>query len=126
MTSKRKTKRPTDELTMAVLADAYAAEMERAGKSAGTIASYRGELVVAMQELGAETPIASLTAERVGEYFTSDRVCKLKSGRGKSPLSIAKTCRVLRLALAFAADQKWIESAPLPVAKEEPKAEAVA
>lgn len=130
MTSKKtkaaKADQPKDEITLGLLADAYAAEMERAGKSPGTCASYAMELKVALAELGADVPLREVTPERVGEFFASDRVNKLKSGRAKSPLSIAKTQRVLRLSLVFAEQQGWVEKAPLPEAKPELSTEAVA
>lgn len=128
MTSKKtkKTEIAKDQLTLGLLADAYAAEMERVGKSPGTCASYAMELRVALAEIGADVPLREVTPQRVGEFFASDRVTKLKSGRAKSPLSIAKTQRVLRLSLVFAEQQGWIEKAPLPEAKPEPQTEAVA
>ncbi|MCK6445775.1 MAG: hypothetical protein L6Q99_05230 [Planctomycetes bacterium] len=130
MTSKKtkaaKANQPTDGLTLGLLADAYAAEMEKQGKSPGTCASYLMELRVALDEIGADIPLREVTPERVGEFFASDRVNKLKSGRAKSPLSIAKTQRVLRLSLVFAEQQGWVEKAPLPEAKPEPRTAAVA
>lgn len=119
MTSKKSKRlsKPGGELTLKALCEAYAKGMEREGKSPGTCASYMAELHVAMAELGVETSVAGLSPERVAEYFGCARVNKLRSGRPKSPLSIAKTQRVLRLALAFAEQQGWIEKAPLPVAQ---------
>jgi hypothetical protein len=111
------------EITLQTLSLAYIAAMEKEGKSPGTCASYSMELRVAMAEIGADLPIKDLTPERVGEFFGSDRVNKLKSGRAKSPLSIAKTQRVLRLALILAAERGWIKKAPLPEPKAEPEAQ---
>ncbi len=115
MTKKtKKTDLPKDKITLSLLADAYKAEMERVGKSPGTCASYMAELAVALGELGADIPLREVTPERVAEFFRSDRVNRLKSGKPKSPLSIAKTQRVLRLSLVFAEQQGWVEKAPLP------------
>ena len=100
--------------TLADLAAAYQVQMESDGKSAGTIASYGMELRLAQEELGAETPLAELTPEKVQTFYDSKRVTKLRSGRQKSQLSIDKTTRVLRLALVWAAERKIIERAPLP------------
>jgi hypothetical protein len=61
-----------------------------------------------------DTPIVSITTEQVREYFESKPVTKLRTGKKKSQLSIDKTRRVLRLALVYAADRKWIASAPIP------------
>ena len=103
--------------TLADIAAGYLAHMEEKGNSTGTIASYGMELKTAMAELGEEIRVADLTLERVGEYFASKRVTKLRSGKNKSQLSIDKTRRVLRLALVWALERGIIEFAPLPETK---------
>jgi len=100
--------------SLAGLADAYVGKMIADGKSAGTIASYKAELAMALKHLGAATPIASLTVDQVREFFESKPVTRLRSGRAKSPLSVDKTRRVLRLALVWAAEQGWVKTPPLP------------
>ena len=100
--------------TLADIAAGYLAHMESEGKSDGTISSYRMELRLAAIELGEDTPIADITPERVQAFFISKRVTKLRSGKNKSQLSIDKTRRVLRLALHWAVEQRWLEKAPLP------------
>lgn len=100
--------------SLADLTAAYAVQMENDGKSAGTIASYSMELRLAQDELGAETPLADLTPEKVQTFFDSKRVTKLRSGHAKSQLSIDKTRRVLRLALVWAAERGIISKAPIP------------
>jgi len=109
---KKKSKK--DDATLAYLADRYLANMERAGKSNGTCFSYKLELATAMSELGADTLLSDLTPEKVALYFGCARVNKKKNGKVKSPLSIAKTQRVLRLALVWAEKAKLIAKAPLP------------
>ena len=47
-------------------------------------------------------------------FFASKAVTKLRSGRAKAKPSVDKTRRVLRLALVWAAEQKWIGAAPIP------------
>src|SRR5690349_17256104 len=101
---KKKSKK-TD-TTLSDLAEKYLAHMERAGKSNGTCLSYKLELATAMDELGADTLLADLTSEKVALFFGCKRVNKKKNGKPKSPLSIAKTQRVLRLALVFAEKAK--------------------
>jgi hypothetical protein len=110
----KKGKRAKGEITLADLAEKYLAHMERAGKANGTIFSYKLELATALDALGAETKLADLTPHAVLAYFGSARVNKKKTGKAKSPLSIAKTQRVLRLALVWAEGAKLIEKAPLP------------
>lgn len=94
----------------------YVGHLKAAGKSDKTIASYRFDFMHAIEELGAATKLDALTPERVLEYFTCDRVMKLRSGKPKSQLSIDKTRRVLRQALEWAVEAKLIEKAPLPEA----------
>jgi hypothetical protein len=110
----KKGKKAKGEITLANLAEKYLAHMERAGKANGTIFSYKLELATATDALGADTKLADLTPEKVALFFGSARVNKKQNGKAKSPLSIAKTQRVLRLALVWAASAKLIESAPLP------------
>ena len=111
---KKKVSIPSGTATLADISAAYLAHMEEAGKSNGTIASYSMELRVAQDELGETTLVADLTPEHVGEFFTSKRVTKLRSGKNKSQLSIDKTRRVLRLALVWAAERGIIAQAPIP------------
>ena len=110
-TKKKKTK---SDITLADLAERYLASMERSGKSNGTIFSYKLELATALNALGADTKLSDLTSEQVALFFGSDRVNKKRNGKEKSPLSIAKTQRVLRLALVWAEETKLIAKAPLP------------
>lgn len=109
---KKSTARP--DMSLAELSGKYLEHMEREGKSQGTCFSYGMELRAAQTELGAETLVAMLTVKDVQKFFDSPRVTKLRSGKPKSQLSIDKTRRVLRLALVWAAQKGWIESAPIP------------
>ncbi len=113
-TAKKRGRKPKGEMTLSELADKYLAHMEESGKSSGTCFSYRLEMATAINALGAETKVAELTPEQVMLFFGSDRVQKKKNGKAKSPLSIAKTQRVLRLALQWAENTRVIEKAPLP------------
>jgi len=99
--------------TMAGLADAYAAHLGEA-KSAATALGYRMELQKAIAHFGAETPLSDLTARKVGNYFDSDAVTKKRSGVEKDEKTVAKTRRVFRLALVWAAEEGMIAEAPIP------------
>jgi hypothetical protein len=101
-------------LTLEDLCARYIAHLEEVGKSAGTTFSYRLELTTALDELGKDTPVSTLTPTRVLEYFTSDRVMKTRTGIAKARPTFLKTQRVLRLALVWAQDAGLIEKAPLP------------
>jgi site-specific recombinase XerD len=107
-------RKPKGEMTLAELCERYIKHLEEENKSPGTCASYTAELRLAVKHLGGEAHIASLTADQVAEFFGSKPVVKLRSGKAKSQLSIDKTRRVLRLALVWAAEKKWLASAPIP------------
>jgi site-specific recombinase XerD len=112
-----KARKPKTDLTLADLCERYIKHLEEDdGKSPGTCSSYAAELKLAIKHLGGDTPIASITTEQVAEFFGSKPVVKLRSGKAKSQLSIDKTRRVLRLALVWAAERKWLASAPIPEA----------
>ena len=113
----KKAKATGEPVTLGMLAERYLHNLEAEDKSHGTLFSYGIEIRAACQELGADTLITSLTPEQVAAYFESPRVTLLKSGKPKAKPSVDKTRRVLRLALVWAAEQGWIESAPLPEAK---------
>jgi len=102
------------ETTLDALAGGYLAHLEASGKSNGTIFSYRLELEVALDELGAATKLAELTSERVLAFFVSDRVNKTRTGVLKARVSVLKTQRVLRQALVWAAEAGLVAVAPLP------------
>ena len=112
----RKTKRIEEgsTLTMGMLAERYLEHLGASGKSQGTSFSYSIELRTACKALGSDTLISALTVEDVRRYFACDAVMKLKSGRPKAMPSYLKTQRVLRLALCWAEERRWIEKAPIP------------
>ena len=107
----------TSPRTLRDLAEAYVQQMEKDGKSEGTVSSYKQELRAALAELGEKKALTAITAKDVEKFYRCKRVTKLKGGRGKSPLSISKTRRVLRLALCHAHTVGWIEALPLPASE---------
>lgn len=108
--------------TLKALADGYVRHLEEDGKSHGTIFSYQMELTLALTQLGPETDAALLTAEQVEKYFQSDAVTKTKKGRTKAKPTVDKTRRVLRLALAWAAEKGLIARSPIADAAAKPQA----
>jgi hypothetical protein len=110
----KKPKTPKGGATLRELAERYIAHLEEAGKSEGTCFSYRMELRLAVEALGEDTPVAKITQADVAAFFESDPVTRTRSGVEKSPLSVAKTRRVLRQALTYGVEQGLIEKAPLP------------
>jgi hypothetical protein len=114
---KAKKPKPADaSLTLEDLAAKYLQHLEDAGKSNGTLFSYKLELITALDELGAKTLLADLTPTRVLEYFVSDRVTRTRAGVQKAKPTIDKCRRVLRMALQWAEDSGLVAQAPLPEA----------
>jgi hypothetical protein len=110
----KKPKPATADIKLEDLAARYLQHLEDAGKSNGTLFSYKLELVTALDEIGRETRLADLTPTRVLEFFTCDRVMKTRTGVQKARPTFLKTQRVLRLALVWAQDAGLIDKAPLP------------
>lgn len=117
MAKKKTQPKPEGEITLKQLSEAYLADLEKNGKSQGTLMSYRMEMSLAMAELGEDMPIATLTPERIAAFNECERVMRTKSGHEKAPPTFLKTRRVFRQALEFAERAKWIEKAPLPDAE---------
>ena len=109
-----KAAKTADSPTLAAVAEADLAALEQAGKSESTACSYRQDLRVALGELGAETKVGELTPERIAAYFDSPAVTETRAGKKKAKPTVAKTRRVLRLALVWAAETGLIDHAPLP------------
>ena len=112
--AKKKGRKAKADLALATFCEQYLTHLAESGKSLGTVFSYRLELKTALDALGAETKLGDLAPAQVLLFFGSDKVNKTRTGRPKSPLSISKTQRVLRLALVWAQEKGWIEKAPLP------------
>jgi hypothetical protein len=110
----KKTTKP--DITLEDLAVRYMQHLEDSGKSAGTCFSYRLELTVALEQLGKDTPLSTLTSAKVLDYFVSDRVTRTRAGVQKAKPTIDKCRRVLRMALQWAEDSGLIAQAPLPEA----------
>ncbi len=106
--------------TLNDVAAGYLGWLDKEGAGTGTISSYGAELKLAMRELGEQTPIAQLTADRVGEYFESAPVTLTRSGKRKAKPTIDKSRRVLRLALMWAKEEGLIKVAPLPESATKP------
>ena len=112
--AKRTMKPAPDTPTIAVLAESYIAALQFDGRSTKTADSYAADLKVAAKYLGQDTDIRALTKERVQEFFDAPVVVQKRDGSPKNAISIAKTRRILRLALTWAADSGWIDEAPIP------------
>ena len=108
-------KRPVPLITMKLLSERYIQHLAESGKSQGTALSYLIEMTTATKFLGEDTAIASLTPDDVRRFNDSKIVmCKRDGKTPKAAPSYLKTQRVLRLALVWAAEQGWIETAPIP------------
>jgi hypothetical protein len=114
--TKKSKKTPKPDITLEDLAAKFLQHLEDAGKSNGTLFSYKLELITALAELGKDTNVAELTPARVLDYFVSDRVTRTRAGVQKAKPTIDKCRRVLRMALQWAEDSGLIAQAPLPEA----------
>lgn len=106
--------------TLRELGASYFAHLAANDASLSTRASYAHDFDVALAHFGPEADPAALTAEGIAAFESSDAVLRTKTGRPKSPLSIAKTRRVLRLALTHACDVGRLARLPYP--KQAPRA----
>jgi len=106
------------DLTLSSLCEAYLASLLERGQSEGTIFSYRMELATARAELGADTKVADLTAERIAEFNVCTRVMRKKTGKLKAEPSFLKTRRTLRLCLAFGEQSGLIAKSPVDARKD--------
>lgn len=106
------------DLTLSSLCEAYLASLLERGQSEGTVFSYRMELATARAELGADTKVADLTAERIAEFNVCERVMRKKSGKPKAEPSFLKTRRTLRLCLAFGEQSGLIAKSPVDARKD--------
>lgn len=100
------------EITLAGLAKRYVVSMQRLGKTESTCASYANDLALAQRVLGEHAVISKITIEDVRRFNESDEVTKLRSGKPRAKPTIDKARRVLRLALCWAAEKKFIDAAP--------------
>jgi hypothetical protein len=115
---KRFSNRPSQpsepDMTVTRLAAAYLGHLQDMGKSLATQFSYSMDLGIAKKELGGETRIEDLTLEKVAAFFESPAVTMRKNGKPKTKVTIDKTRRVFRMALAWAEEENLIAKAPLP------------
>ena len=103
---------PKAERTMAHLAERWAAGLQRAGKTATTVAGYKAEIQKAVEHFGADSHVTDLTARQIQNYNESDRVTKTRAGKAAAKPGIDKTRRALRLALDWAVLAGWIDANP--------------
>jgi len=100
---------------LADIAERFLKHLEKSGKSRGTVFSYSLDLGVAERHFGANRDAATITTDEVAEYFESAAVTKNRSGGSKNAITIAKLRRTLRMALVWAAEEKLLAVAPIPV-----------
>lgn len=91
--------------TVGDLRKAWIDHLRDAGKTLLTAASYDLDMKLAEDFFGADRAIDALTAEDIDAFNASEAVNVLRSGRDKSPHTIAKTQRALRMALAWRSGQ---------------------
>ncbi|TAJ15307.1 MAG: hypothetical protein EPO68_12435 [Planctomycetota bacterium] len=108
-----------DVVTLGTLCERYIAALDAGGEhSMGTMRGYTAELKVACREIGSDVALVDLTVSRVQRFFDCPAVTTTRDGEPKAAVGVAKTRRVLRLALLWAHEQGLVAQAPLPSAKD--------
>lgn len=105
----------TGGVELADIAERFLKHLEKTGKSRGTVFSYSLDLGVAERHFGATRDATTITTAEVAEYFESAAVTKNRSGGSKNAITIAKLRRTLRMAMVWAAEEKLLAVAPVPV-----------
>ena len=100
--------------TLAEVADGFVAHLEKRGKTASTITSYRADLGIALRHFGGDTRAGAITPKQIETFNASPAVTKTRAGKAKAKPGVDKTRRVLRLALVWAAESGLIPAAPIP------------
>jgi hypothetical protein len=103
-----------DGIAFGDLCEAYLKHLEKVGKSRGTVFSYSIDLGVAIKHFGKDLSARTIRTEDVAEFYDCAAVTTTRTGKAKSDITIAKTRRVLRLALEWAASAGMIPVAPVP------------
>ena len=96
--------------TLGELVEAYLKHLSKS-RSAGTVFSYSIEARAACRWFGEDTKLEAVTPERVAAYFESDAVTKTRTGKPKAKVTVDKTRRILRLALAWGEELGGLASA---------------
>ncbi len=100
--------------TLAGIAERFLAHLDKRGKTASTVASYRADLGIALRHFGPDTRAGGITPQQVALFNACAAVTKTRAGKAKAKPSVEKTRRVLRLALVWASEGGLISKAPVP------------
>lgn len=95
--------------TLYEIACGWLQSMRADGATEATLDGYEGELRTAWRELGSDTPVATLTRDRVLEFLTSPPVCLKKDGTPKASPGVDKTRRALIMSLRWYATETRCE-----------------
>ncbi len=102
--------------TLKTIAEGWLNSMRERGKTASTVASYGGDLELAMRHFEASRVAGLITPDDIAAFEASDLVTKTKKGKPKAQPTILKTRRALRLALSWAKASGVITSVPYATA----------
>ncbi len=119
--SAAKARKPPAAVTVEQLSQQFLDHLKKLGKSPSTQVSYAGDLMLAIEVLGADTKVSALTTQKIQAFNESGAVKKTAAGKPKARPTILKTRRVLRMALTWASETGKIKEAPLPDRKLETK-----
>ncbi len=102
--------------TLKTIADRWLNDMRARGKTPSTVASYLGDLGLAMKFFEASRVARSITADDIAAFEASDLVTKTKKGKSKAQPTILKSRRAFRLAMTWARETGVITTTPYATA----------
>lgn len=110
--------RPTPDgpATLKAIADGWLQDMRARGKTGATVASYAGDLALAMKFFDCSRVAGAITSEEITAYEASDLVTKTRCGKPKAQPTVLKTRRALRLALTWARETGLVATIPYAAA----------
>lgn len=96
------------------LSTAYLAYLKEQGKTDKTLYTYGKDLDEVKNFFGPDKSLSALRPADFGRFLKSDDLLKLKNGTEKSPITVKKTIRVMRMMLVWAVETGVLPKLPLP------------
>jgi site-specific recombinase XerD len=92
----------------------YLDYLQELGKHPRTLYTYSKDLEQIVAFFGPEKPLTSILNIHIGKFLKSDQLRRLPNGQERSPATINKAIRVLRMFFVWAHDTELIQRLPLP------------
>lgn len=104
----------TPPITLCKATQDYLDYLQELGKHPRTLYTYAKDLEQIVAFFGPEKPLTSVLNIHIGKFLKSDELRCLPNGKERSPATINKTIRVLRMFFVWARDTELIQHLPLP------------